>query len=140
MEGAEYSYYRTPASYINYYHTTICVGLVQEAEYPSSYYDDISSKLVFKTDVSNKLILFCKLVQEAEYPSSYYYDISSKLILAVNWCRRRSIPRATTTTWCALGGSSYVAQTSFPARCAAAKGKRRMFVCSYVLVEFALAF
>jgi hypothetical protein len=107
--------------------------IVQEAEY--SYYRTpcvIQQLLLYyyaRADTSRKL------VQEAEYPSSYYYDISGKLILAVNWCRRRSIPRATTTTWCALGGSSYVAQTSFPARCAAAEGKRRMF-----FVEFALAF
>ena len=38
VQGAEYSYYRLPALCINYYHTTICVGLVQEAEYSSSYY------------------------------------------------------------------------------------------------------
>ena len=64
-------------------HTTSTTGLlyadtsrtlVQGAEYPSSYYYDISRKLVLKTDVS------------------------SKVIIAVNWCRRRSIPRATTTT------------------------------------------
>ena len=64
------------------------------------------------------------------------YDISSKLISAVKWSRRRSIRRATTTTWCTWGCSSYVAQTSFPARFAAVQGKRRML---NVLVELALA-
>ncbi len=37
-----------PTAYNYYYYTTICVGLVQEAEYTSSYYHDISSIVVVK--------------------------------------------------------------------------------------------
>ncbi len=124
-----------PAAYNSYYYTTICVPILvvhwcRRRSIPGAATSDY--------DISSKLISAVKWCRRRSIPGAATsdYDISSKLISAVKWSRRRSIRRATTTTWCTWGCSSYVAQTSFPARFAAVQGKRRML---NVLVELALA-